>query len=896
MLRVNNPGSGWNGYQIIVFAQTGTDTWQLHRIIGGSSTTLASGTQEFVAGDRFGLRCIGQRIEIWYQSQGGPWTMLAFANDLIIPKQGRMAIRISSGTSRLDDVYAGTIPPGAIDLPTMLTAIAGETTDAATVYLDLQPSGSDADTTVDSDTVRVKLTPGGSETHLLPPPANDDFANAVTLSTTLPTSSAAQTNQNATFETGEENSFGGSALGDQSVWYKFTPTVTGKYKFRLDNVTLIGTVARFYGISVYTGSAVGSLTRIGRSTITGVGSGEPDHTGLTLNLTSGVTYRIKVWSPIFSGETNPRTISFDLLLDNAATGTAPSNDDIANATDLGTNPSAPVSGDTRFATLETFETSSWLYTEPSVWYRFDVTADANYDMRLAPDPTNDNPDWYPYFEVYEILNDPIVDPDTDLLFLDGSWLPGGIDGWVDAIGFLSTSPPTPEGINLENGKSYLVYVGNYKTETQQGGKFIFYPDGFPDPPVNDSPTGAWVGDFEYPYYLGRSEWGAWWTGAEAGHAIGTTAGATSDVGESPHGGYGPTRSAWYVLDIARDGDYKIWVESAVDCVLSLYSKSGTSVGASIAEDDDSGTGNWPEIVETLTVGDYWIAVDSKAEGTFTLKWERVATGTPPSNDDWANAQVIASFPGSASGTTVDATAEAEEREDENLSSGPKDTVWFKWTATKTGQIQIYATCDTFNDDAYVAVDAWRGSSLDTLERVTTVPSGSSKGLFNHFDTPAEIRDQRLTATVVSGQDLYIRVQTFTGGSEDFTVYIEDEVIYLDLQPGGFEVGPYTDAATVPLRFTITAVIEDHGAVTDAATVYLTITPGATWETLGHETVDTSTVYLNLVALGGECFSRFHFAGEGEADTRWGVVSDLVRWSPDDATRWTAIVESQPGCE
>jgi hypothetical protein len=56
----------------------------------------------------------------------------------------------------------------------------------------------------------------------------------------------------------------------------------------------------------------------------------------------------------------------------------------------------------------------------------------------------------------------------------------------------------------------------------------------------------------------------------------------------------------------------------------------------------------------------------------------------------------------------------------------------------------------------------------------------------------------------------------------------------------------------------------------------------------HTTYDSETVYLDLITLGGECFSTYSgtFLGEGEADIRWLTSLDETRWLGDDETRWS----------
>jgi PKD repeat protein len=82
----------------------------------------------------------------------------------------------------------------------------------------------------------------------VPPPPNDNFANAIPINS-LPFSDT-QEITGATLESGEPNSScSGQFTG--TVWYSFTLSTTGSY------------TAASLGVSVYTGSSVATLTKVG---------------------------------------------------------------------------------------------------------------------------------------------------------------------------------------------------------------------------------------------------------------------------------------------------------------------------------------------------------------------------------------------------------------------------------------------------------------------------------------------------------------------------------------------------------------------------------------------------------------------------------------------------------
>ena len=118
-------------------------------------------------------------------------------------------------------------------------------------------------------------TPG-----VAPPPFNDNFAAAPTLSGS--STSATGTNINATKETAEPN-HGGNG-GGKSVWWKWTAASSGNVVIDTngsDFDTLLG---------VYTGSTVNALT-----TIAGDNNSGPNSTSrVSFAVTAGVVYRIAV--------------------------------------------------------------------------------------------------------------------------------------------------------------------------------------------------------------------------------------------------------------------------------------------------------------------------------------------------------------------------------------------------------------------------------------------------------------------------------------------------------------------------------------------------------------------------------------------------------------------------
>ncbi len=114
----------------------------------------------------------------------------------------------------------------------------------------------------------------------VPRPANDDFANARALAGANAT--ATGTNVDATKETGEPDHAG--EAGGKSVWYSWTPQEGG--------TTTIETTGSNFDtlLAVYSGGAVGSLSRVASNDDAGGGS----QSRVSFTATAGTTYRIAV--------------------------------------------------------------------------------------------------------------------------------------------------------------------------------------------------------------------------------------------------------------------------------------------------------------------------------------------------------------------------------------------------------------------------------------------------------------------------------------------------------------------------------------------------------------------------------------------------------------------------
>jgi len=109
----------------------------------------------------------------------------------------------------------------------------------------------------------------------VPPPANDDFANATPI-TAVPFSDSVDTTA-ATVEPNEPNPSCGYGPSAATVWYGFTPSASGSYT--------ASTPGSYAEVAADTGSSLGGLTEVGCRAF-----GSP----LTFHATAGATYYIQV--------------------------------------------------------------------------------------------------------------------------------------------------------------------------------------------------------------------------------------------------------------------------------------------------------------------------------------------------------------------------------------------------------------------------------------------------------------------------------------------------------------------------------------------------------------------------------------------------------------------------
>ena len=745
------------------------------------------------------------------------------------------------------------------------------------------------------------------EWDFFPAPANDDFADFILISG----ASGSQDFNTAasTFETagGEPLSYYWNDPQTQgTVWLKWVCPTTGDYKFEVQTLEDPGSTNVTYDLAIWTGTALNALTTVvrnwaGEETLltTQKGAG----TAVGFHGVSGTTYWIQIanWNPV-PGDSTRLTWGSNTITGN--TGATAANFLVGRIHNHGNDETDPPPN---FATRLGAH-SEWWFANGQIgkckWYKYVAPADKTVGISGVQ--------WngYPNTGFGRAHND------IGLLAYKGASF-GSLTNATSTVaqGSRDAAMMLDSNVFAESQSWFAILkttAGNIvhlQVPVLSGETLWVCVFGMYDADIAGSaPSDA--SEFEIDIVLGdpppaNNNLGSFTaltpsnTQVHAYSVAGTTTNCDAEAGEPAHGGFGPARSVWYQFRTPwQGGDFRIWVESAGDCVLSVYNdESGFTTPIfgtldSIGEDDDSGTGNWPEVTVNDLPGNrkFYIAVDSKAETDFVLKYQRLSTGTPPANDNFASAEAhTGAF--TAVGTTVGATGEPDEKYVSNYEGvGATDGVWYKYTADHTGTLRIRGRCLSDNFDGYVFVHVFQGSSLANL---TLVSSDSPPGEF--FFGSTEYQNDQYTVNVVNGQDYYIRVATWSGGSEDFEIYVDTQQVYVDLQASGPDEmhGTLIDSTEVYFNLTASGVDVYHLAViSDAATIYANLAATST-EFKAHDAIDAATIYVDMVAITEhECI--FHFEPSWHADgiRKWQWNGSSRRWALGDTSRRWAWVEGE----
>jgi len=590
-------------------------------------------------------------------------------------------------------------------------------------------------------------------------PLNDGFGFWQGLGNTA-TFSIKGINGAATRESGEPDHLPvSSSLGENSVWYGWTAPASGQ-------VTMNTCTSSFdTAIAVYTGgSTFSSLTQAARDDDSCTAPNNEKGSRLTFDVAAGTFYRIAV-----AGSSSQQEGTFTLGLAYAS----PSNDDLADA-QLISGPSNSINsiiGANAGATREPGEPdhlpADSSLGEHSVWYDWTAlrTGRVNVDTCSAFDTTFD----------------------TVLAVYTGGSFPSLTQVASNDDGACPNNTQSKLAFDATAGTNYRIAVSGFSASNGEGRFMLHVGDATPP---NDNFADA----------LSIS-------GAPAS-TDGINVGATTEQGEPDHlpdsSSIGE-RSVWYNWTAPRTGRVNMdTCTSDFDTALAAY--TGSSIGSlsqlasNDTRDPDSlqrvcdgpnidGSRVSFDVVEGTT---YRIAVSgfNFSQGTFTLK----TAYAPLPNDNFADAQSVSGTSASTGGTNVGATREPGEPD--HLPAGGslgEHSVWYDWTAPRTGQVTM-DTC-TSNLDTVLAV--YTGASVGSLNQVASdddaCTSPNNSGSRVSFDATAGITYR----IAVSGFSLHSSQNTFTLGLDSALVKADYQLVNsrassVGTAPALTDIGPGTN--------------------------------------------------------------------------------------------------------
>lgn len=412
-------------------------------------------------------------------------------------------------------------------------------------------------------------------------------------------------------------------------------------------------------MAVYTGSSVDALTE--------VGSAGPSRYGLFVEarVTAGTTYYLAV-----AGDSASDWGTFDL-----AWAAGPANDDLAAATVLDPSGGSLPDQSNTDASVETGEPAHAGYgPNRSVWYAFTATATGSAKFHIT-----------------------VTSSSTDLVMSVYS------GSGVDALMELDSAGPSRIGIFVQApvtaGTTYYLAVAG-ETSSDWGTFDLDWAIG----PANDSfaAATALAGD----------------AGALGGE---TNVDSSAETGEPAHRGYGPFLSVWYAFTPSVSGNavFEVDVTSpATDLVVAVY--TGASVDA-LTQVAASGPTSLSMVVEfhVTAANTYCLAVAGQSAsdwGTFDLAWVM-----GPANDEFAAATALVGESGSLAGQT-NVNSSAEPGELAHHGYGPYRSVWYAFTAPRTGNVVF--DFDVTSGYTELVAAGYSGSSVDALTKLSGVGPGA----------------------------------------------------------------------------------------------------------------------------------------------------------------------------
>jgi len=467
---------------------------------------------------------------------------------------------------------------------------------------------------------------------LLPPPGNDNFANAQLISGSTGTSSS--TNAGATKQSGEPNHAGNA--GGASIWYRWVAPSTGNFTFQTSSSTINGTSfsPSTYDtlLAIYTGSAVNALSPV---------VSNDDQNGfnptslVTLSATQGTTYQIAIDS-----KDSPKGF---IVLSWAPVTTSTPHDSFANALAI-----AGLSG----------SASSEIASNNQAWFKWIAPASGTFSFSASPFQLTSTAG-----QIASSIAIFAADAQSNLTLVTENTTAPCRFGQPQC-------DPTIVQFTATNGVTYGIKVT--RPGSAAGNAAIGWGAGGP-PPSNDNLANA----LSFTGYGGLRSL--------------SNSGATAEAGEPAHGGSAASRSLWYnwtapaTFNVVFTGGH--FSSTGQGDFGSLNLSAYTGAGFPLTGIADGTVQISFNAVQGTT---YRIAVDSSSTGFTSFIWQPSAA---PANDNFVAAQTLSGSQGSTTGHNVNATRETGEP---NHAGTPGSaSIWYYWTPAANGPVTFIASGNSY---------------------------------------------------------------------------------------------------------------------------------------------------------------------------------------------------------
>ena len=412
-------------------------------------------------------------------------------------------------------------------------------------------------------------------------------------------------------------------------------------------------------LAVYTGAAVNTLSIVASNDELGSGSHQSRVTFMAM---AGTVYRIAVDG--FLGAEGAVTLHL-------SSATAPANDSFAAATAIAGLPAA-VSGTNVAATKEAAEPNHAGHAGgTSVWYHWTAPKTASVTIDTVG-------------SAFDTLLAVYTGAAVGTLTLVAAGDDLGASSQHSRVTFMAIA-----------GTVYRIAIDG-KAGATGASKLTL---SIPPPPANDMFAAAAL----LP---------------AVGEVSGTNVGATRETGEPLHAGTSGGASIWYRWTAPAAGAFTFATSGAsFNTILAVYTGNAVNALTTIARNGPTLPSSVTFVVTQGTT--YRIAVDgfNGAVGSVTL---RSSLAAPP-NDLFTNASVLSGAFGDAVATTVRATKQPGEPNHSGVAGGR--SVWFFWTAPKTGTVQF----DTSGSAVDTVLAVYSGTQVSALTlKASNNDSGASK--------------------------------------------------------------------------------------------------------------------------------------------------------------------------